>query len=159
MAKLINCSRCGAMTEELTINKKTIKNCKKCRDAHNNKIKGNKNKNETTSNTTQEEYMEEENPEVKDDITEQQTENKSIKQLLQEIIDNIKRLTEINKLQHENTTEMLDGINNKLDNTINNINNTTYENNNNNLSEFIKSQQLQNTFIVNKLDNIINAII
>ena len=39
MPKLTHCSRCGEITEELTIKKKTIKHSKKCRDAHNNECK------------------------------------------------------------------------------------------------------------------------
>ena len=48
MPKLIHCSRCGEITEKLTINKKTIKTCKKCRDAHNNKCKTIKEEQEET---------------------------------------------------------------------------------------------------------------
>ena len=38
-AKLINCAKCGDVTEQEIRNGKTIKNCKRCRDLKNNKAK------------------------------------------------------------------------------------------------------------------------
>jgi hypothetical protein len=41
-ATIINCSKCGDITEQEIINGKTIKNCKRCRAENNNKKKNNK---------------------------------------------------------------------------------------------------------------------
>ena len=187
MPKLINCSRCGEITEELTINKKTIKNCRKCREAHNNKIKQNKAKQETLSNTTQEEDTpqeetpqeqpaqeetpQEETPQeqpAQEEPTQEETpqeeapqeeEPKPIKTMLKEIITNIKELTEIIYIQHDTTTDILNNINIKLDNTLNNINKTTTtQPSEADINEFIKKQQIQNKILTNKLDCIIKAI-
>ena len=38
-AKLINCAKCGDITEQEVNNGKTIKHCKGCRDLKNNKTK------------------------------------------------------------------------------------------------------------------------
>jgi hypothetical protein len=38
---IINCTRCGELTQELFIAGKKTKNCKSCREAHNNKNKTN----------------------------------------------------------------------------------------------------------------------
>ncbi len=164
MPKLIHCSRCGNITEELTINKKIIKNCKQCRDAHNNKCK----KKEEQEETEQKSDTPEEQPEEKSDTPEQepealteeqpQTDNKSIKILLNEIIINLQSLTDITQTNNENIRDILQHINNKVDNTITNINNNGDITQDNNLTEFIKKQNLQNKIITNKLDNVIKAI-
>ena len=161
MPKLIHCSRCGEITEELTVNKKIIKNCKKCRDAHNNKCKKKEEQEEIEekSNTPEPEEQTQEQEEQEQAEEEQpQTDNKSIKILLNEIIINLQALTDITNTNNENTRDILQHINNKVDNTINNINNNGDITQDNNLTEFIKKQTLQNKIITNKLDNVIKAI-
>lgn len=173
MPRLIHCSRCGELTEELTINKKIIKNCKKCRDAHNNKCKKIKEEQEETerkSDTPEEQPEEQEQEQEQEQAEEQETEeqaegepttqtdNKSIKILLNEIIINLQALTDITNTNNENTRDILQHINNKVDNTITNINNNGDITQDNNLTDFIKKQNLQNKIITNKLDNVIKAI-
>jgi len=165
MPKLINCSRCGNITEELTINKKIIKNCKKCRDAHNNKYNKTKEEQEedtpqedTPQEDTQEQPIQEATQEETQEDTPQEEAPKPIKTMLKSIITNITALTEITQLQQETTTDILNNINIKLDNIINNISNTTTQTSEADINEFIKQQQLQNKIIINKLNNLINAI-
>ena len=195
MVRFIHCSRCGEITEELTINKKTIKNCKQCRDAHNNKVKQKKNNTdliqeeltheeekeyieEQRSDTTQEQHEEQEQQEgqKQEEQEQQETEKtqeqeetaeqieptKNIKKILEEIYNNIKALEEIGNIHQTNINDILTNLNVKLDNVINSVSNTTINtdtnNNNDELKEFIKKQQLQNKIITNKLDNLIKAI-
>ena len=168
MPKLINCSRCGDITEELTINERTINSCKTCRDAHNNKCKTSKEEQEEIeekSDTPEpeeqtQEQAEEEQTEEQEEQEEPapQTDNKSIRIWLKEIIINIQALTDIKNTNSENTKDILQHINNKIDNTITNINNNGDITQDNKLTEFIKKQNLQNKTITNKLDNVIKAI-
>ena len=189
MPKLINCARCGEITQQEQINGKHTKNCKRCRDQHNkqkNVLKTEQapaggfykqehyaiytEQEETTEEEeeqptqeqpTQEDTPQEEQEEEQQEEQEQQEQHteadKPIKQLLKEIITNIKCLNELQQLQHEQTTDILKNINNKIDNTINNINNTT-PTSETDLNEYLKKQQTQNKILVNKLDSIIKAI-
>ena len=80
--------------------------------------------------------------------------DKPIRQLLNEILNSVNCVLEINELQNNNIKEVLNNINNNITNTINN--NT--ESDNDNLTEFIKKQQLQNKTLMYKLDSILKAI-
>jgi hypothetical protein len=172
-AKIINCSKCGDITEQEIINGKTIKNCKRCRAENNNKKKNNKSntppikyeqapneefykgeqilyvdniKVEQDSTTTEEQAEDEEKEEQQEA---EQPKEKTIKELLNDIL---------NKL--DNPATINDNNNNKQEDTtpiINNILNTI-NNNDNKLNDFIKEQQLKNKIIINKLDNILKAI-
>ena len=213
MSKLINCAKCGEITQQETINGKKTKNCKRCRDQHTkykNTLKmeqqpaGGFYKQEqhtiyreqetteeeeeqaTQKETTQEQPAQKETPqeetpqeqtpqeqptqeeptqeeapqeETPQEETPQEEDPKPIKAMLKEIITNIKALTEIIHLQHDETTDILNNLNIKLDNTLNNINKTTTtQPSEADINEFIKKQQIQNKILTNKLDCIIKAI-
>ena len=140
MPKLINCARCGEITQQEQINGKHTKNCKRCRDQHNkqkNVLKAEQapaggfykqehyaiytEQEETTEEEeeqpTQEQPTQEDTPQEQpkqEDTPQEETpqeetpqeEPKPIKQLLKEIITNIKCLNELQQLQHEQTTDI-----------------------------------------------------
>lgn len=179
MPKIIICSRCGKETQEELVSGKLTKNCKECRGAHNNKNRQSlKTENQpkegfykqeqflTLEDITEpqeeehgEEQQEEEQQEEEQQEEEQQEEqpqepNKTIKQQLLDITNNINNLIEINTLHTDLIRDILNTINCKLDKTISNVNNTEEDT----LTEYIKKQQLQNKIMVNKLDSVIKAI-
>ena len=137
MPKLINCARCGEITQQEQINGKHTKNCKRCRDQHNkqkNVLKAEQapaegfykqehyaiyteqeetteeEEEQPTQEDTPQEDKPQEQPKQEDTPQEEQQEqteaDKPIKQLLKEIITNIKCLNELQQLQHEQTTDI-----------------------------------------------------
>ena len=179
MPKIIICSRCGKETQEELLYGKLTKNCKECREAHNNKNRHSlKTENQPKEGFyKQEQFLtleditepqEEEHGEEPQDITETDTQditeqereqeeeqpNKTIKQQLLDITNNINDLIVINTLHTDLIRDILNTIKCKLDKTISNVNNTEEDT----LTEYIKKQQLQNKIMVNKLDSVIKAI-
>ena len=156
--KLINCGRCGDLTEEATFLNKKTKNCKACRDLHNNRSKtilkcenspiGGFYKQEQVNilenkidnyEDLEKEDEDVEQPQVVTKILEKE---KTIKELLTEINNKMDKPQDFKTTEaQEELTKILHSIleNNKLDN-------------------FIKEQQLKNRIIITKLDALINAI-
>ena len=147
MPTLIHCSRCGKITEELTINKKTISNCKECGDAHNNKCKTTKENHRKYNkkaihqkNNKKNRQKRSKNQKNKQKKNRHRKQMISTKILLNEIINDLQSLTDIAQTNSKNTRDISQHINNKIDNTINNINNNGDITQNNNLTELIQSK-------------------
>ena len=97
---------------------------------------------ETSTTTT-----EEETEEPAEEQQEEQPKEKTIKELWNEIILKLDKTPTANNNTQEETATILNNILNKLDN-----------NNENNLNDFIKEQQVKHRIIINKLDNLIKAL-
>jgi len=166
MSGIVNCGKCGELTQQETVAGKLTKKCKKCRTKHTNNNKQEP-KLKTETQPTNGFYKAEvfnmcENEDTQEDVTTQeeapQEQDKTLKQLIKEINNNIKCFIDIQSLNHTETIDIFNMLNNKMDNIQNNINNTATNILNKSNDDFIKEQQTQNQIITNKLDNLINAI-
>jgi Zn-finger protein len=154
---LINCGRCGNLTNEILVAGKKTKNCKDCRIIHNNRNKtilkcenspiGGFYKQEQVNilKDLEQEDEQEEDPYInKLEDEEVVVKEPTIKELLQDINNKLTNNTPENKGLGEELTTILYSIVEKLEN--------------NKLDNFIKEQHLKNRIIINKLDALINAI-
>jgi len=169
MSGIVKCGKCGELTQQETVAGKLTKKCKKCRTKHTNNNKQEP-KLKTETQPTNGFYKAEvfnmcENEDTQEDVTTQEEQqepqeegNKTIKQLITEINNNIKCFIDIQSLNHTETIDIFNMLNNKMDNIQNNINNTATNILNKSNDDFIKEQQTQNQIITNKLDNLIKAI-
>jgi len=170
-AKLLNCGRCGVLTEELLVAGKKTKNCKKCRDLHNNRNQpilkcenlpnnGGFYKQEQINiledkmanyealeqgyeSKEKEPYLDQDVDNMSDK-DEEAVKVQTIRELLQNILKELTNNTPENKCLGEELTSILYSILEKV--------------NNNKWDDFIKQQDLKNRIIINKLDALINAI-
>jgi hypothetical protein len=159
--KLINCARCGDLTEEATFLNKKTKNCKACRELHNNRGKtilkcennpiGGFYKQEQVNilenkidnyEDLEQEVEDIEKPQVVTNILEKE---KTIKELLTEINN------KMDKPQGFKTTEAQEELTTILYNILDKLEHPRLDN-------FIKNQELKNRIIITKLDALINAV-
>ena len=164
-AKLLNCGRCGDLTEELLVAGKKTKNCKKCRDIHNSRnqpilkcenlpnnggfykqeqINILEDKMANYEDLEQGDESKEKEPDPDQYVDEKAVKVQTIRELLQNILKELTNNTPENKCLGEELTSILYRILDKLENT--------------KFDEFIKQQDLKNKTIINKLDKLINAI-
>jgi hypothetical protein len=167
MAGIVNCTRCGDLTEQEIFAGKLTKNCKACRTKHTNKREPILKLESQPANgfykaevfnmcDNKETQDEEENDEQTQQTEHDEQNNKTIKQILIDINNNIKNHIETQHLNQMETKTILSMLSEQVANNGGNVETDNIKNTNNN--EFIKKQQIQNKIIINKLENIINAL-